>query len=463
MPTDNHARVADLAVERGRKRQAAAAAADATHHDMALAWLDSTAIGEHRAVFVSGAFHEPTSSGLWVEKSIQEAQVNVAVKFNGRKLCKRNSDYKQIVDHASAMVESADFFAKAPIGVTTPSGFYRIDATGKRCECVPLSLEHRQSFSLRWDPDFDAEPTRVCQLLADAFEGNHAEDQTDALWQLMGAILFGLLARQQLAALFLGRAGSGKTTIQRVIESGFPASAVCAVSPAVWGHEYNVASLAPPKRLNLVGELADDAPIPAAAFKNVTGQNLIEGRHPTHRPFYFVCQAAHLFAANVTPPTTDRSEGFWRRWRVWHFTNRVPEDRADPLLVEKILEEEMPAFLAYAFRGAERMCEAGRLRTTPAHDAVLAKWKAAANPVLQYLLDSEWVELDPDAVVVSTREAYASYRKWASDVGMRNPFGRNHFLELVDSTGATLGVARRKSNGIDIVAGVRLIDRGTHV
>ena len=76
------------------------------------------------------------------------------------------------------------------------------------------------------------------------------------------------------------------------------------------------------------------------------------------------------------------------------------------------------------------------------------------------MLDAEWVELDPSAVVVSTREAYAAYRKWAAEVGMRNPFGRNHFLELVDSTGASLGVARRKVHGgVEVVGGLHLVAR----
>ena len=118
-------------------------------------------------------------------------------------------------------------------------------------------------------------------------------------------------------------------------------------------------------------------------------------------------------------------------------------------------------FLAHAFRGAERAAEIGTVRTTLAHEAVMSKWKAAANPVLQFLLDAEWVELDHAAVVVRTREAYATYRKWASEVGMRNPFGRNHFLELIDSTGASIGVGRRKPHGgQEFVGGLRLIERG---
>ena len=459
MSGDHLSLAADNSVARQAAKKASAAAAEATHHDMAEAWLDGLAKGSHRPVFIGGAFYVPMDDALWQEKSIEQAQVEVAKMFNGRKLCKRNSDYKQIADHASAMVEDPKFFADAPVGVTTPEGFHTI-GTNNRCQVVQLTLSHRQQFRLSCAPDYEAEPVLMNQLLEDAFEGDFCEEQVDLVYQLAGAILFGILPTLQLVAALIGREGSGKSTFQRVMQAAFPPSVVCAVSPSVWAREYNVASMAG-KRLNVVGELADDAPIPSAAFKNVTGGNLIEGRHPTHRPFYFTCQASHLFAGNLTPPTTDRTDAFFRRWRVVRFSNRVPAGRADLKLVEKIIAGEMPAFLAHAFRGAERAAEIGTVRTTLAHEAVMSKWKAAANPVLQFLLDAEWVELDHAAVVVRTREAYATYRKWASEVGMRNPFGRNHFLELIDSTGASIGVGRRKPHGgQEFVGGLRLIERG---
>jgi putative DNA primase/helicase len=458
MSDDRLAVVADLAVARKRNKDAAAVAADATHHDMALAWLSAQDVGEHGPVFSGGAFYMPHDDGLWREKTLEQAQGEIAASFNGRKHCKRRSDYTQIAAHASVLVDEPSFFANAPVGVTTPSGFHTV-GSNKRCEVVSLDLSHRQQFRLAWDPDEDAEPVRLNQLLEDAFAGDCAEDQIDLVWQALGAIVFGLLPAHQVVVMLLGREKSGKSTLQRLVESVLPPAAVSAVSPAVWSREYNVASMAG-KRLNVVGELADDAPIPAAAFKNVTGGNLIEGRHPTHRPFYFTCQASHLFASNVLPPTTDRTEAFFRRWRVLRFSNRVADERADPELLTKIIRDEMPGFLAYAFRGVERLCQAGKLRSTPAHEAVIAKWRAAANPVLQFLLDTEWVTLDPAARHVSTRDAYAAYRKWASEVGMRNPFGRNHFLDLIDSTGAQRGVGRsRPSGGVEVVVGLWLVDR----
>jgi phage/plasmid-associated DNA primase len=161
----------------------------------------------------------------------------------------------------------------------------------------------------------------------------------------------------------------------------------------------------------------------------------------------------------VLPPTTDRSEAFYRRWRVLRFANTVPADKVDPDLLEKIVANEMPAVLAQAFMGAERVARAGRMRTTLAHDAVLDRWRHNANPLQQFLGDDEWVDLDAEARTHSKTDVYETYRKWAAAAGFRNPFSRNHFIDLLESTGATRGVFIKRVGTREVVVGVRLLAR----
>lgn len=427
---------------------------DATHFELAERFVAHHAKGFDLPTFVGGDFYLPTDAGIWERRSLGWIEAGVARLFVGEKLARKASDYRGIAATAINLADNPQFFAEAPAGIATPGGFHRIGAA-HRVETEPLRLAHRQTFRLDWAPDEDCEPVLVDRMLADALNGPDAAEQIELVWQIIGACLFGLLARHQLAALLIGAERSGKSTLQEIVRRLFPAEAVSAVSPASWGREYFVASLAG-KRLNLVGELDDSAPIPAAAFKNITGGGLTEGRHPTHRPFSFVCTAAHLFASNVLPGTTDRSEAFYRRWRIVHFRHRVPDEAVDPELVDKVARDEMPGVLARAFKAAEAVSAAGGLRTAPSHRALLDKWRHAANPVLQWLADPDAVELDPDADPVSTPDAYAHYRRWAAEAGFRHVFGRNHFLDLLDATGPSRGVvvARRASGRV--VTGLRL-------
>lgn len=449
--------ICDLVEARQRQRRQQAEAQDQTHHDMAEGLGESMSVDGFGLVFSAGDFYAPQRDGLWQRMTHEEMQVRVARHWGGCKLCRKHSDFRQIVDHASALFDQPNYFDQAPPGVASAAGFHTINEAGQ-IETVPTALHHRQTWALPFAPEYDADAPMLERVLEDAFAGADPEAQTDLWWQAVGAALFGLMPRLQLALLLIGRERTGKSLLQRLLERIFPPEAVCAVSPSSWGHEYHVAALAG-RRLNVVGELADDAPIPAAAFKNVTGQNLVAGRHPTHRPFSFRCLAAHCFASNVLPPTTDRSEAFYRRWRVLWFPNAVPPERVDPDLFDKIVGAEMPAILALAFLGAQRVAQAGSLRTTGPHMQVMERWRMAANPLQQFLSDEEWVDLDAEARAHTPTDVYEAYRKWASSCGFRNPFGRNHFIELLDATGAARGVAIKRSGTRTVVAGLRLVPR----
>lgn len=424
--------------------------APATHYELAHRWIAARTMQGHAPVYCGGLFFVGRTDGLWESLSIERVETEVAAMFSAEKLCRRGSDYRQIAHVCGSSCEDPRFFESAPLGMVTDQGFHRIEADGF-VHTVPLSLDHRQVFRLAWVPDDAASMPLFDGLLQTAFAGEDCAEQVRVMQEVFGAVLLGILPKLQRVALFLGKEGSGKSTLQRLVERLFPPEAVSAVSPFSWSKEYSVAALMG-RRLNVVGELSDDAPIPAASFKNVTGQNLIEGRHPTHRPFFFTCTAAHLFASNVLPPTTDRSDAMFRRWVILVFRNRVAAASADPDLLDKIVATEVPAILAWAIEGAERVSQAGRVHESAAQRAAIERWKAAANPVLQFLLDAEAVELDPQACAQTTRAVYEHYRRWSSQAGFRNPFGRNHFLELLDSTGAQVGVAVKRA----MVHGLRL-------
>lgn len=96
--------------------------------------------------------------------------------------------------------------------------------------------------------------------------------------------MFGLMQRYHKAVLFYdpyGRAGKG--TACDMLAAVVPTEFVTEVaSPFNWNNEYYLATLAR-SRLNLVGELPENTPLPAAEFKTVTGGDILTGRHPRYR------------------------------------------------------------------------------------------------------------------------------------------------------------------------------------
>lgn len=440
----------------GKHAHHGAVADEADHYKIAAAFIDSFGDATLPVVYSLGSLWT-YCGGLWVRMSVEAAAVAIGRTFGGLKYCRRASDFNQIAKLACAQVADDNFFETAPAGIATPAGFWRITDDGE-IVCEALTPEHRQRMRLAADPDFEAETPRFDALLEQALGGIAPDgsdgDQIELLQMAAGGALARSLWRYRTALLLLGKTTTGKTTLLKIIKSVFPADQVGATSPQRWANEYYTAALAG-KAINVVGELDPHEPIPGGAFKNVVGNDPVDGRHPTHRPFTFICQAAHFFNANKLPPTIDRSDAFFRRWRILSFQREVPEEQIDPEYAEKVLAGELGGVIAWMLKGAEKLAKARALPETPQHRAALTRWRNENNSALQFLNDRAACALGADSEI-SGQELFQAYLRWAADAGVR-AFGRNGFYAAIDEGGGKIGVRCKNVEGDAVkVLGVTL-------
>jgi putative DNA primase/helicase len=167
-----------------------------------------------------------------------------------------------------------------------------------------------------------------------------------------------------------------------------PPELITSTSPHRWDTDYFIAQLAG-KRLNAVGELSKRDPLPTHSFKNVLGGDRIQGRHPTRRAFHFVCVAAHVFNSNFLPNTHDRSNAFFRRWRIVAFENPIMPHEVELGFDALVIDKELPQVLAWALDGAVRLMRQGAFSESASHARLLRKWKSTASPVLEFLSDEQ--------------------------------------------------------------------------
>jgi putative DNA primase/helicase len=434
---------------------------DADHYRLAQ-FVVETLVAEsgNEPVFTMGEMWTTGAGNLWVPFSLDSLAVRVGEMFGGGKRCSRVADFKQVAWLVSQIALDERFFERAAIGIAAPGGFYRVDESSGEIKREPLTPEHRQRMRLAADPDPKAKPERLIALLEEAFAGHEPEAQIALLQQLIGCAVTRSLWRYRVVALLLGATSSGKSVTLSVLQRLFPRDQIGATPPSRWAHEYHVAMLAG-KVLNIVGELDAKDPIPAGAFKQVTGRDLIDGRHPTHRPFSFVCEASQFFNANRPPPTSDKSDAFYRRWRIVHFANSVRPEQEIRDLDKQIIEHEMGAFLWWALCGAAEVVRAGGIMETETHREAVRKWRVENNSALSFLLDREVCELG-DTPKHRTRgtDLFKEYKEWAGDNGFR-ALGRNGFYEAIDDGGAAVGVRREALHSQAYIRGVRLLGPGT--
>lgn len=428
-----------------------------THHGFArdlvtrLTLDDFAPVGHEGMLFCVDRF-----SHLWYGRRVANLTRIVAENFDGLEHCKRASDYSSIAHLAIALASDPDFFADAPIGLACPSGFYRLNQEQVLIE--PLSPLHRQRVQLPFDP-LEGPTPQFAQFLAETFASStsgECVEQINLVQEIVGAIMLGIAHRFQKAILFhdpYGRAGKG--TLERVIRALVPNAFVTAISPFNFHREYYLASLAG-SRLNVVGELPDQESIPAAAFKSVTGGDLLTGRHPSHRTVTFKNEAAHLFMSNHLINTRDHSEAFFSRWLIIEFPNsRLRLDLPiDPALADRIIEHEMPGIAHWALQGARRLLLQGQFSKSVAHDRLMARWRRTSNSLEEFI--HECCTTGEDNLSIRRSKFYVAYKQWCGENG-RRPFAKGKVRELMEHNIA-LGVRLTNRDGYEIFRGITLKD-----
>lgn len=447
-----NAKVSLTNVDRAVKIRLAEIATAETHHGYSKSLIKSLTESFWAPVGYQGMMYilNPVNN-LWVAKPTSELIRTVAEAHDGKDNCKRSSDYRAIAEHAITLMTDDKFFAEAANGVACPSGFYQITNDG--INLVPLTPEHRQSVMLDFTPKEMPTPL-FDKFLQETFKSEHegeAEQQIFVVQEVAGGTMLGISHKFQKAILFyepFGRAGKG--TLERQLRSLVPADFISAISPFKWHQDYHVATLAG-KRLNVVGELPENEPIPAAAFKSVIGGDLITGRHPTHRPISFTNEAAHLFMSNHLITTKDQSEAFFARWIIVEFPNSrlrlgLPLDKD---LAQRIIDQELPGIAYWALEGAARLLRNGEYTASTAHDRLMATWRRSTNTLEEFI--HETCEFFVDGKYRRS-ELYSDYTDWCSNNG-RKPFSKGRVKELLEHN-IGMGIRLVELNGHETFKGL---------
>lgn len=425
-----------------------------THHGYAKDILKRLAAGPHMPVSFSDALYIPCAeSRLWIECSLGDLAGKIARLHDAQENCIRFEDYESIAKHAISLATDRTFFEKAPNGVACLQSFYSVQDAAISKE--PLGLNHRQKQSLDFEPA-DMETPLFDAFMHETFcspvEGEE-EGQRRLLEEYSGAAMLGLAPRFQKAFLWLDRYGrAGKGTLQSIYKNLVPECLTTAISPVGWREEYYLARLAG-QRLNVVGELAEDKPIPAAEFKSVLGGDMVTGRFPTQRPFSFRNEAMHLFMSNHFIKTNEHSEAFYARWVLVEFPNSRLKSGLplDSSVAERIIKAELPGIAFKALNGGARLLHQGAFSASAVHDRLMAEWRRTSSSVEEFIHD--FCELG-ESLQVRRASLYRAYVEWCKDNG-RMPMAKSRVKDLLEHN-IKLGVRLAKLDGHEIFRGLGL-------
>lgn len=270
---------------------------------------------------------------------------------------------------------------------------------------LPPSTEFLAKVRLPVAPDFRADCRRWRQFLHETFSANL--DTIDLLAEIFGYLIWPD-CRFERFFVFYGPANSGKSLILKLALRLLGAENVSAVPLRELGQKFAIAPLEN-KLTNIEFEASFDGKINEALLKSiVSGEPIsVEEKYKTQR--MVTLRAKLLVATNELPKFNDRSDGIWRRLCAVRCPNIVaPADR-DRQLLDR-LENEMPAILAWAIRGLQRLLQQDDFTPATEVQALVKECRVASNPVALFIRECCH---EGDGLLVVKEALFEAYKSWA--------------------------------------------------
>lgn len=305
-----------------------------------------------------------------------------------------------------SLASGPGFLDDPPAGLAFANGLVALDAEG-RIELRSHSPQNKctEAFGFDYGPAHGPTWLRTLGEWLGDDEDGLAKQQL--LQEFVGAALFGIAPQYQRALILLGEGSNGKSTCLAVLAALFPSSAITATPPQDYECQYRRAKLVG-VRVNIANEMPTSEVMASASLKAIISGEEVEGRPPYGEPFRFRPKAAHIFAANRLPATRDTTPAFWRRWVILDFGRAFVDGKKDPNLAHRIVAEELPGVIAWAFEGASRLVRRGRYALPRSHHTHLDAWRGHADPV------AAWMDRCCERTGSTAQSLlYSNYAAWA--------------------------------------------------
>lgn len=291
------------------------------------------------------------------------------------------------------------------------------------------------------------DPNAICARWIKFLEEIFAADkQLIAFVQrLVGYCLTGD-TREQCMFIFFGSGANGKSVVLRVLHAllGDYAmqSSVSAFMQSKSGNgpSNDIARLRG-ARLVTAAELDEGCILAEGVIKQLTGQDTIACRFLYQEFFSYEPQFKIILATNHKPGINGDDYAIWRRIRLIPFSARIPPERQDKELADKLITDELPGILNWALAGLREWQEIG-LAPPSAVDAATQDYRNEMDIFGDWLNDC--CITSPDLGHIPTAKLYESYKRFCADGDLRTissrAFGRKLAERGFDPAKGTGGI-----------------------
>jgi putative DNA primase/helicase len=228
--------------------------------------------------------------------------------------------------------------------------------------------------------------------------------------------------------MLFGKGANGKSTLLRLIEA-FLGAINCSHRSLqqIDQDRFAVASLFG-KLANLFADLKSTRVSETGYFKMLSGGDPIPAEFKFKDAFYFRNKAKLWFSANEIPESDDKTDAYYRRWRIFHFDKQFLKGKDDPQLIDKLTTpEELSGLLNMALTGLSRLQRDGGFNDKDI-DEIRHDYEIHTNDVNAFLYEKCIVDISNADYMTLVSDLYSKYVTFCVNRGTRsvelNEFGR---------------------------------------
>jgi putative DNA primase/helicase len=290
-----------------------------------------------------------------------------------------------------------------------------------------ISLHH-----LGCNFDSTAECPRFTQFVTEIMSNDR--EMVAFLQRLFGYTLTGWMTEQRFLLLY-GTGANGKSLLLTILSALLGTYSATASDELLIHQNYvsssrNELAGLPGKRMLLVPEIPRLGRLNENLMKRLTGGDKVRGEAKYQSGFDFTPQCKIWIAGNYLPRIVGTDRGIWRRVVVIPFQSTFEGNNCDPHLQAKLLAE-LPGILNWALAGLQSWKERGL--AIPERVQKTSKWYQEDQDLLGIFISSRLCANIASPVRKSA--VYASYIKWATQDGLRQPLSNKQFSRELKERG----------------------------
>jgi len=167
---------------------------------------------------------------------------------------------------------------------------------------------------------------------------------------------------------------------------------------------------------DLYGKLANTCPdlkslklSETGNFKMVVSGDSITAERKFEHPFTFRNYAKPIFSANEIPESDDKTDAFYRRWRIFHFDKKFQKGKEDPRLIKELTtSDELSGLLNLALIGLKQLIDEGGFHDKDV-DQTRRDYEENTNDVNAFLYHECIVDITNAEYSTLATDLYAAY------------------------------------------------------